>query len=282
MVITTKIVSKADTALRNSIPAETPKNLKNKSALNKNAAIAALFLFALLGGLIYLQREITPPIPAPRTLSQASGNVPPQSERASFKVDDVIQFGRYSWRVLDIRDGKVMILSDMIIERRAYTERDEAVTWETCTLRQYLNGEFYDKFSEAEKAMIAETRIPNDNNQWLNTSGGNATNDKIFLLSIEEVVKYFGDSGDLKNRKGLYYDRNWVLFKDGKGAISDQYNSARLALDTDCAASWWWLRSPGGSSEFAASVRADGKVDLKGSHVRFGGGGLRPALWLNL
>jgi hypothetical protein len=32
----------------------------------------------------------------------------------------------------------------------------------------------------------------------------------VFLLSIDEIVKYFGDSRDLRNRKGWYY------YEDGK------------------------------------------------------------------
>ena len=61
---------------------------------------------------------------------------------------------------------------------------------------------------------------------------GNATKDRIFLLSIEEVVKYFGDSGQFKNRpKDAYF-------------IEDQYNSARIAEDADGIVFWWWRRPP--------------------------------------
>jgi len=41
------------------------------------------------------------------------------------------------------------------------------------------------------------------------------SDDYIFLLRVEEIVKYFGDSGDLEKRKGWYGDNNaegfWVL-----------------------------------------------------------------------
>ena len=64
-------------------------------------------------------------------------------------------------------------------------------------MHDYLNGEFYNRFSENEKARIAETRVITNNNPWRqNINGGEDTTDKIFLLSIEEVVEHLGDSSD--------------------------------------------------------------------------------------
>jgi hypothetical protein len=159
-----------------------------------------------------------------------------------------------------------------IIEERPYNKEGKEATWETCSLRGYLNGEFYNKLPGDFKALIAETRLTNDNNQWFGTSGGNATTDKIFLLSIGEVVKYFGDSGQLKNRP----DSNAYW-------ITDQYNSARVAKDAAGTGSWWWLRSPGGNGSYsAARVGHAGRLGVYGYYVLDVFGGLRPALWLNL
>ena len=188
---------------------------------------------------------------------------------ASIEVGDNIPFGKYLWRVLKIKDGKALLLSDRIIENRKYNESNTNVTWETCTLRRYLNEEFYNSFSASEKAMIAETRISNNKNPRYGTNGGNDTNDKIFLLSLEEVVKYFGDSGQLNNISE-------------RKSLSDQYNSARIAQDGRGTATWWWLRSPGSFSAYAANVLYDGTVDVFGDFVRSGSGGVRPALWMNL
>ena len=63
------------------------------------------------------------------------------------------------------------------------------------------------------------------------------------------------------------------------------YNCARIAMDTNGAASEWWLRSPGILSSFAARVGDSGFVIIGGSLVFGSGadsGGVRPALWLNL
>ena len=129
-----------------------------------------------------------------------------------------------------------------------------------------------------------ETRVINNDNPWYRTTkGGNDTNDKIFLLSIEEVVKYFGDSDDLKNRKGWDQEVTGLVLKDRKGYwINDQYNNARITKDISGTASWWWLRSPGRGNGYAAGVYHDGSLIVGGCFVYNHTGGVRPALYLNL
>ena len=65
--------------------------------------------------------------------------------------------------------------------------------------------------------------MENKDNQWQGTKGGNTTADKVFLLSLEEVVKCFGDSGDLKNKRKV--NAHGVECEYGY-YTSDQYNSA--------------------------------------------------------
>ena len=172
--------------------------------------------------------------------------------------------------VLEVQNDKALILSKYVIEERKYNENRRDVTWETCTLRKYLNGEFLRKFTDEHQRKVAETRIANKKNPWYGAKGGSGTNDRIFLLSIEEVVKYFGNSGQLVNRKSK-----------GQYLIDDNYNSARAATDTGGKACWWWLRSPGLLSIYAANVRDGGDVNVSGLFVNLGGG-IRPALWLHL
>ena len=120
---------------------------------------------------------------------------PPPPVSKNIKSGMIVQFGKYTWRVLEVQEGKALILSDAIIEIRAYNEKELSVTWESCTLRKYLNGEFYNSFSESNKQMIADTKVISNKNPWFMTKGGKNTSDFVFLLSIEEVVKFFGDSG---------------------------------------------------------------------------------------
>ena len=186
------------------------------------------------------------------------------------KVGDIIPFGAPHWRVLDIQNDKALLLSENVIEERAYNKSFTGATWETCTLRQYLNEKFYNNFSAEEKTRIAGIRMTKHNNPWFRTRGGNATTDKIFLLSLKELIKYFGDSGQLWNRPS-----------NSTHIINDRYNSVRIALDSEKTAARWWLRSPGYYSNLAANVLPDGYVDVSGYYSDYNSG-VRPALWLNL
>ena len=65
-----------------------------------------------------------------------------------------IEFGKHEWRVLDIKNNAALIITEYIIEQRAYHDAYKDITWADCALRKYLNGEFYNKFSAAEKSKI--------------------------------------------------------------------------------------------------------------------------------
>jgi hypothetical protein len=185
-----------------------------------------------------------------------------------------MKFGPYTWIILKQRDGKALLLAEDIIERRSYNEDWEATTWETCALRKYLNGEFLDRFTPEDRAHIALTHNENPDNTWgrtqgepFNTPGGNATDDYVFLLSVEEVLKYF---------PGL------KLHKDGDGDEWWYDADNRLATKFNGNRSWWWLRSPGYTQDRAAYVDGDGHVFLSGNNVDYSEGGVRPALRVNL
>ncbi|MCL1996328.1 MAG: DUF6273 domain-containing protein [Defluviitaleaceae bacterium] len=189
-----------------------------------------------------------------------------------------MHFGGYDWRVLDVENNQALLISEKVLEKRPYNVEYKAITWEQCSLRKYLNNEFYNSLG-AENSKIAQTQNPNTNNPWYGTAVGNPTSDKIFLLSIEEVVKYFGDSDDLKNKRRKDIDGNL----DSSGYwLYDEYNNARMARDDSGKVWWWWLRSPGSSSYDAAYVRGIGSVRIDGDPVSLDSGGVRPALWLNL
>jgi hypothetical protein len=179
------------------------------------------------------------------------------------------KFGEYVWRVLDVQGDRALLFSKDIIAQKEYNIRVD-VTWETCTLRKWLNEDFFSTFSEEEQSHIVVTANSNENNQWFGTNGGRETQDSIFLLSLSEVVRYIGDSGQLKNKN-----------PKSKYRIQDQFCSERIA-NYNNSRSWWWLRSPGVSSYYGALVSYDGDLIMGGYDVLDESGGVRPALWLNL
>jgi hypothetical protein len=192
--------------------------------------------------------------------------------RAQLKKWEPFTFGGYEWLVLDVQPDKALLLSKDCVEKRQYHLLYTDITWEYCTLRQYLNREFFGKFSTTDQHKILTTSNYNPNNPWYGTNGGSTTDDKIFLLSLDEVIECFGDSTakeQLKNRPGNNRWINSVHFQ--KEITANMGNTPRL----------WWLRSPG-IAVHAAGVNTGGIVSVYGSRVDNGYGGIRPAFWINL
>jgi hypothetical protein len=235
--------------------------------------------------------RVTPQIPPPTQPKPVIRPAQPTQGTAKATIGDktwdVVEFGRFrgkpiEWIVLERNPNCQLLLAKGIIEKRRYHSELEVTTWATCELRAYLNGPFLQKFSADERGKIGQSINENADNPWYGTAGGATTTDRVFLLSIDEVVRYFGDSGDLNERKGWYYGKGGYALNDGKGyLIYDFYSDARVAKIGNSAC-WWWLRSPGDIGHDAAGVDVLGDLDIVGNIVSSAGGGVRPALWLNL
>lgn len=205
------------------------------------------------------------------------------AEEINMQVGDKIVFGNHDWRVLDIKTDRALIITERIIEQRPYHEAYTDITWADCSLREYLNGEFYDTFATVDKSRVISVLNKNLNNQWYGTNGGVDTRDSIFLLSLDEVCRYFGDSTEKLYNKGKN-QRYWFERKD-------ENNSKRLArLQGSEWCWWWWLRSPGRVNIKAVYIwGTDGTIGIQGNNILKGNisdgkctGGVRPALWLKL
>ncbi len=208
----------------------------------------------------------------------------------SVKTGDIVVFGHYEqdgntgngaeeieWIVLDVRDGKALLLSRYGLEAKPYNAEYKEITWENCTLRAWLNGDFLKTvFNADEQSAILTTNVDNSSSQgyskW-STSGGNNTQDKIFLLSYAEANRYLGvtyaDSSNTESRVKL---TTWAI-KNGA------YTSTYKTSEGD-ASGWWWLRSPGDRQKGAARVNDDGS--LSRTSVHSGTGTIRPAFWIDV
>ena len=209
--------------------------------------------------------------------TSSSTRIDKQSKHNIPQVGSIYPFGGYDWRVLDIQEGKALLLSENILERRKYHKVSEDITWEQCALRQYLNSDFLNNLDQVDRNRISETRINNPDNLWYGTKGGNYTFDKFFLLNIDEVDQYFGNSGDYRSKRRKDHQGNslnygWYIYNNDNRDRVASYNGA---------ASGWWLRSPGDPRDYAAIVIDDGFVRVGGGSVS-SADGVRPALWLNL
>ena len=195
----------------------------------------------------------------------------------SAKVGDYVFFGAYEqdndtsngkedieWLVLEVKDGKVLLISRYALDSKPYNTRYTDITWETCSLREWLNNDFIDSaFSAKEQAMIPTVAVSADKNPKYDTYPGGATQDKVFLLSIAEANKYFRSDSARQCEPTQYATAN--------GAYADS--------DNGC---WWWLRSPGAHQDYAAGVHYFGSVHCIGDLVGDVSVAARPALWINL
>lgn len=194
---------------------------------------------------------------------------------------DKITFGSYpqdaefeaepiKWRILDIDDeGNAFLLADEALDRKPYNISYTTQTWETCTLRSWLNGtdnyatdkkSFIDvAFTEEEKNAIIETYVVNNDNLSYGTSGGNNTYDKIYLLSIEEASKKeygFDTAFSEKNEARLANPTDYACINGTHSPSDDNYNGV-----------YWMLRSPGGDGKCEAYVGYNGVGDDYGNNV---------------
>lgn len=115
-------------------------------------------------------------------------------EDATGKTKDPIK-----WRVLWVDGNDAFLMADQSLDIQPYNCANVDVTWETCTLRSWLNGygsssnmcnknyssdSFINRaFTASEQAAIKVTKVKNADNPYWDTSGGNDTEDKVFLLS---------------------------------------------------------------------------------------------------
>ena len=119
--------------------------------------------------------------------------------------------GGMDWTVI-ARDGKRLLLSaaDRLkddageVVRRGYNDEKTSVTWETCSLRGWLNGEFLDRFSDEDRSMMVPARVINYDNEKVNTPGGNDTVDQVFCLSSA------GLRALVEKRERASYDATWL------------------------------------------------------------------------
>jgi len=194
-----------------------------------------------------------------------------KSDDEHIAVGSVVTFANHEWRVLEVQATKVLLLSEKILACRPFHDRFEDISWADCELREYLNNDFYGSLDAESQSKIVETRVPGYKNSWFGTNAGDDTIDKIFLLSAEDVVTYFGDSKQLWNKN-----------PNSKFYISDHFNAVRKAVDLSGTPRWWWLRTPGNVPSLAAGVSDDGRIVMSGDFVNRSpdfGKGVRPVLW---
>lgn len=162
------------------------------------------------------------------------------------KPGAVVHYGTCRWLVLenDSQKEQVLLIKYIGIHGQPYHEREEAVTWEQCGLRVFLNGEFLDShFTNTEKQNIQLLSVPMENNASYGTDGGQTTTDRLFIPNSAEVEKY-------------------------KEVLKSGRNNMRL-------------RTPGKSRKTTTFISYRGQVIDYGFPVEQKGAMVRPMMWVS-
>lgn len=178
------------------------------------------------------------------------------------------------------------------------------VRFKSKQIRSWLNGEFYNTaFSAEEQAAVVIADVVNEDNPFYGTEGGSDTADKVWLLSLGEVEKYFGIP--MTPESNPYYDGNYrdggeyaiycygqdsrvcaelTAYAAAKGAGTYLKEDAQYYLDNygydmsfAVGSGYWWLRSPGNDSCSVAGIGHGGMVWIYGNPVDYFDR-IRPAL----
>ncbi len=166
---------------------------------------------------------------------------------------EVLVFGEYEqdndesngpepieWLVLENTGDSLLLNSVHALECMRYHSSAEPATWESCALRAWLNGEFYEQvFSDAEKDRISLTHLDNPPSERYDIPGGNPTDDHVFILSTQEIQAYFATEADMAATATPCAVAHGVAPYGDNGYVR------------------YWLRNPGMTDNSAAFVQCD-------------------------
>ncbi len=180
------------------------------------------------------------------------------------------------WKILEEVDGYATLLCEMLVDAQEYnytsnsqTVNEETVyanNYEYSTIRAWLNANFYNTaFTALEQEIVQTVTVDNSAATTANASNGYAcadTQDKVWLLSYQEVTTYFNN--DESRKKKL---TDYALCQGGyTWANNDGY---------------WFLRSPVHTNGGAA-LDVDDHGEIYNRSITITSRGICPALKIRL
>ncbi len=215
----------------------------------------------------------------------------PKGKKALPKAGDIITFGTYEqdnvtengaepieWIVVDVFDGKATLLSKYGLDAKPYHEAgSKGIYWEECSLRSWLNSEFFEiAFDEKEREQIITTRLDNHSNASYNVKDGAVTEDKVYLLSIEELYQIFNPEAGLNESK--YCNKAGITTATAYAKAQGVWEGKTEDGSEACP---WLLRTLGVNYVSVCRVNTCGELNHEVSN-NYGGCALRPAIRIDL
>jgi len=182
---------------------------------------------------------------------------------------EIVTFGQYEqdgdtdngpeeieWLVLGGKNGKVLLLSRSALTTRPFNDSGENCTWETSSIRMWLNGEFLKTAIPARyEDAICLTELENERYSK-GADCGNPTEDKVFLLSEYEADHYFSTNSQRR-----------------------AFPTVMCAAEIEEHGCWWMLRTMGNSSKNVMGVHGAGGLNYNGRSIDEPRA-IRPAMWV--
>lgn len=210
----------------------------------------------------------------------ASANRDNHYRWADTKAYHYFEYKPMKWRVVKIRGTQATLVADRMPDCHPFHDREEDTDWSRCSLRQWLNSEFFSRaFSTEERKAIVETANDNDRNSYYGTSCGPSTLDKVFILSANEIY-----ASPTATAYGFYA---------GSG-IDDPAKRFRSTLYAKCRGAWWssvdnyrgnsfWMmRTSGYTNANTAYVCDFGYLYVRGTSVTCDDAAVLPAITIDI
>ena len=247
------------------------------------------------------------------------------------EAGDLVYYGKYEqdddltngsehieWFVLDKSDNKLLLMSVYTLEAMPFTDNSAAMwnVWENSIIRSWLNNEFYNiAFTDEQKDSVVKSFVVNEYNHYYNTeipekgisyatNPGADTYDCLFLLSEEEVIKYFNVTESevtnwesimwsvadprLKSYGTLHAFNKGLMLSNTRHISWENYNH-EFSATVPCS---WWLRTTG--VEYISRSREFNYIEaikyqssttslwISGEAPTYTACGIRPAMWIDI
>lgn len=210
---------------------------------------------------------------------------------AEAQIGDIVSFGSYEqdnnagngkeaieWYVMDASEDEMTLLAVNILDAMSFSAEQKSTTWKDSQMRQWLNEDFYETaFDNAEKKDILTAAVANDN--------GGDTEDKVYLLSHQEFLAYFGVGADalqempslkeneIRNLQNLERLDSRIFATGTPAALANGLWSwtevttlgylkfQKVDYSSANGNSAWWLRTTDADGPSAYAIAANGDVD---------------------
>lgn len=170
------------------------------------------------------------------------------------------------WRVLKDEGETLFVMACRGLDAVEYQPNDSvtfsAVTWETSSLRSWMNRQFpANAFTDDEWDDVVAQAVKNASNPDYGTAGGNDTQDKVFALSYDEATN--SDLGFRSEPKAITTSRMIIPTDYACARRVTTYENDLLNTEGNKFV-MWWLRSPGRYDYYGINVSFDGSIDSSG------------------